>query len=113
MPRIYKAARRSIVEGLKKLNLVLLRQDAAIGDIKVQVCIYAFDLLYINGVSLVREPLATRRDKLRGSFREVEGQMMFATSVTTESTEDIEVFLEESIKGGYSKTYRQLRSLQF
>ena len=68
-------------------------------EIKVQVCIYAFDLLYLNGKSLVREPLSERRKLLHESFNEIEGEFMMATAITSSNTEDIEVFLDESIKG--------------
>ncbi|XP_066487152.1 DNA ligase 1 isoform X2 [Tiliqua scincoides] len=70
--------------------------DAA--DIQVQVCVYAFDLLYLNGQSLVREPLSMRRSLLHSSFTEVEGQFLFATSMDTSNTDEIAEFLERSIK---------------
>ena len=74
-------------------------QDANEADIKVQVCIYAFDLLYLNGESLVKEPFQKRRDLLYSSFKEIEGEFVFAKSIISSNTEDIGEFLEESIKG--------------
>lgn len=74
-------------------------QDANESDIKVQVCIYAFDLLYINGESLVSQPLRHRREVLRSSFPEVRGEFMFASSLVTNDTDRVAEYLEESIKG--------------
>ncbi|KAL8176312.1 UNVERIFIED_CONTAM: tRNA ligase, partial [Gekko kuhli] len=74
------------------------RKDVDATEIRVQVCVYAFDMLYLNGQSLVREPLAQRRTLLRDSFTEVEGQFLFATSMDTTNTDEIADFLECSIK---------------
>ncbi len=74
-------------------------QDADASNIKVQVCVYAFDLLYLNGESLVRETFSKRREHLHSSFTEVEGEFHFATSIVSTNTDDIAEFLEESIKG--------------
>ena len=38
------------------------RKGVLVGDIKVQVCLYAFDLLYLNGHSLLQEQLKRRRE---------------------------------------------------
>lgn len=75
------------------------KKDAAASEIKVQVCIYAFDLLYLNGKSYVKEPFKVRREALRSSLNEVEGEFVFAKSMTSTDTDDIAEFLEESIKG--------------
>ncbi|KAI5092878.1 DNA ligase 3, partial [Silurus meridionalis] len=74
------------------------RKDVDASDIKVQVCVYAFDLLYLNGESLVREPLSKRRDLLRQSFIEKEGEFVFARSLDSDNTETIAEFLEQSIR---------------
>lgn len=76
-------------------------QDADASEIKVQVCVYAFDLLYLNGESLVRQPFRRRRELLRESFSEVDGEFTFATSMISSNTEEISEFLDESIKGTF------------
>ncbi|KAK7864274.1 hypothetical protein R5R35_009535 [Gryllus longicercus] len=75
------------------------RKDASEEDIKVRVCIFMFDLLYLNGESLVRQPLAERRALLRQHFVEVEGEFTFATSLDTDIIEEVQEFLETSVKG--------------
>ncbi|XP_024134862.1 DNA ligase 1 [Oryzias melastigma] len=74
------------------------RKDVDASEIKVQVCVYAFDLLYLNGESLVRQPLCRRRALLRESFTEVEGEFMFARSIDSDSTDAIAEFLEQSVR---------------
>lgn len=74
-------------------------QDADAAEIKVQVCVYAFDMIYLNGKSLVKEPFSRRRELLHESFNMVEGEFVFATAINSADTDDIGEFLEESIKG--------------
>uniref|UniRef100_A0A8D0LAJ0 DNA ligase n=1 Tax=Sphenodon punctatus TaxID=8508 RepID=A0A8D0LAJ0_SPHPU len=74
------------------------RKDVDAAEIQVQVCVYAFDMLYLNGQSLVREPLCQRRALLHDSFVETEGQFLFATSMDTGSTDEIAEFLDRSIR---------------
>ncbi|KAM8927715.1 DNA ligase 1 [Pelodytes ibericus] len=74
------------------------RKDVDAAEIKVQVCVYAFDMLYLNGESLVKESLLKRRRLLRDSFLETEGEFMFATYMDTSSTDEITEFLDRSIK---------------
>ncbi|XP_060534807.1 DNA ligase 1 isoform X2 [Cylas formicarius] len=75
------------------------RKDANEADIKVQVCVFMFDLLYFNGESLVKKPLVERRDLLKRHFNEIEGEWLFAKSLDTTRMEEVEEFLEESVKG--------------
>ena len=53
------------------------RKDADESEITVQVCLFAFDLLYLNGKSYVQEPFQARRNLLRESFTEIEGLHTF------------------------------------
>ncbi|KAF5918508.1 hypothetical protein HPG69_018292 [Diceros bicornis minor] len=74
------------------------RKEVDAAEIQVQVCLYAFDLIYLNGESLVREPLSRRRQLLRENFVETEGEFVFATSLDTQDTDQIAEFLEQSVK---------------
>uniref|UniRef100_A0ABI7Y5B5 DNA ligase n=1 Tax=Felis catus TaxID=9685 RepID=A0ABI7Y5B5_FELCA len=74
------------------------RKEVDAADIQVQVCLYAFDLIYLNGESLVREPLSRRRQLLRENFMQTEGEFVFATSLDTKDTDQIAEFLEQSVK---------------
>nr|XP_018908755.1 PREDICTED: DNA ligase 1 isoform X2 [Bemisia tabaci] len=75
------------------------KKDANEADIKVQVCVFMFDLLYLNGKPLIREPFIERRRLLRENFKEVEEQFLFAKSLDTNVLEEMQEFLEESVKG--------------
>lgn len=75
------------------------RKDASEAEIKVQVCVFMFDLLYLNGKAFVREPLFKRRTLLHEKFHEVEGEFRFAMSIDTSTMEEVQDFLEESVKG--------------
>jgi hypothetical protein len=44
------------------------RKDASVDNITVQVCVFAFDLLYLNGEPLLREQFARRRELLYKTF---------------------------------------------
>ncbi|KAM3175910.1 hypothetical protein ACTXT7_007550 [Hymenolepis weldensis] len=75
------------------------RKDVQEEDVKVRVCIYAFDLLYLNGVSLTEQPLRMRRELLRTVFPTLPGKFVFATSLDSSDTDEIARFMDESIKG--------------
>ncbi|CAK4630712.1 hypothetical protein LEN26_008240 [Aphanomyces euteiches] len=84
------------------------RKNVVLGEIKVAVCIYAFDLLFLNGKSFLKEPLQARREALRGMFEVTPGSFEFATSLDVANTKDDEMettveivrnFLEEAVKG--------------
>ncbi|KAH9486949.1 DNA ligase 1 [Psilocybe cubensis] len=76
------------------------RKDVKVEDITVQVSLFAFDLLYLNGEPLLQLPLYRRRELLREHFVVVPGEFGFAKSSDSETTEEIQSFLEESVKDG-------------
>lgn len=75
------------------------RKDANEADIKVQVCVFIFDLLYLNGEPYVRRPLLERRAALREHLNEKEGEWQFATSKDCSSVEEVEQFMEDAVRG--------------
>uniref|UniRef100_A0A1I7YMC6 DNA ligase n=1 Tax=Steinernema glaseri TaxID=37863 RepID=A0A1I7YMC6_9BILA len=75
------------------------RKNAGDGPITVKVCVFLFDLLYFNGTSLCRSSYRQRRDLLRSNFKVIDGLFQFATNMDTTDTDEIGMFLEESIKG--------------
>eukprot|EP00198_Chlamydomonas_reinhardtii_P013554 XP_001702891.1 DNA ligase [Chlamydomonas reinhardtii] len=76
------------------------RKDVAVDDIKVQVVLFAFDCLYLNGQSLLHKPLTERRAALYGSLTEKEGELLYASYKTSRDVEELESFLNESVEAG-------------
>ncbi|GJN94118.1 hypothetical protein Rhopal_007192-T1 [Rhodotorula paludigena] len=76
------------------------RKDVKAEDIKVKVHLFAFDLLYLNGQSLLEKNLRERRELLREHLQPVEGEFAFAQSDDASTVEDIQTFLDRSIKDG-------------
>ncbi|VVC90260.1 unnamed protein product [Leptidea sinapis] len=75
------------------------RKDASTKDIKVQVCMFVFDLLYLNGEALVRRPLLERRQLLREHFNTVPGEWEFARGQDCSTGEEVEAELQDAIRG--------------
>ncbi|WRT70209.1 uncharacterized protein IL334_007204 [Kwoniella shivajii] len=76
------------------------RKDVRAEDITVRVHLFAFDLLYLNGESLLTKTLKERRELLQEHFQPVESEFAFAKSSDGTSTDEIAAFLEESVKDG-------------
>ncbi|XP_071690387.1 DNA ligase 1-like [Rutidosis leptorrhynchoides] len=73
------------------------RKNVVMSEIKVDVCIYAFDLLYLNGQQLLQEQLNTRRERLYESFKEEPGFFQLATAITSNDLEEIQTFLDTAV----------------
>ncbi|KAH9898363.1 ATP-dependent DNA ligase [Cubamyces lactineus] len=76
------------------------RKDVKVEDIKVRVCLFAFDLLYLNGEPLLQKDFEERRALLKEHFQPVDGEFQFAKASDCETTDEIQAFLEESVKDG-------------
>ena len=50
------------------------RKDVTVASVKVQVLVFAFDCLYLNGEALLKKPLTERRAvmEIRDAMREIE-----------------------------------------
>jgi DNA ligase-1 len=69
-----------------------------IEDIQTKVCLYVFDILFLNDQTLLKKNFIERRDILHKKFPVVDNKFTFAKSKDAEQFEEIEVFLQDSIK---------------
>ncbi|KAI1822572.1 ATP-dependent DNA ligase [Xylaria intraflava] len=69
------------------------RKDVAIGSITITVCLFAFDLMYLNGQPLLDRPFRERRSLLRSLFVEVPNRFTWVRSLDATS-QDSEAVLE-------------------
>jgi DNA ligase-1 len=74
------------------------RKDVTVDSVQVQVVLFAFDLIYLNGRDLLKEPLRKRRQLLHEHFVEVPGEFYFARSSDSSAVEDIQSFLDEAVQ---------------
>jgi len=74
------------------------KKDVIVEDVKVKVCVFAFDLLFLNGQPVVQKSLSERREAMKAAFKEVEGEFAFAKYSDTDQIEEIQTFLDESMK---------------
>ncbi|ANZ77150.1 BA75_03371T0 [Komagataella pastoris] len=74
------------------------RKDVNAEDIKVQVCLFAFDILLLNGESLLELPLKERRKILHENVRPIEGKFQFAEAMDADNVAEIQHFLDQSVK---------------
>ncbi|POS70674.1 DNA ligase [Diaporthe helianthi] len=74
------------------------KKDVKMEDVKVKVCVFAFDLLYLNGEAVVEKSLRERRELLSTAFTPVEGEFAFATHMNGKELDEIQQFLDESVK---------------
>ncbi|KAK4160871.1 DNA ligase [Cladorrhinum sp. PSN259] len=69
------------------------RKDVAIGSITIDVCLFAFDLMYLNGQPLLDRSFRERRDMLRSLFTEIPHHFTWVKSLDATS-QDSETVLE-------------------
>ncbi|KFY27090.1 hypothetical protein V493_03701 [Pseudogymnoascus sp. VKM F-4281 (FW-2241)] len=74
------------------------KKDVKSADVKVKVCVFAFDILFLNGEAVVEKPLRERRSLLHSAFAPVEGEFAFATSMNGQEIDEIQTFLDDSVK---------------
>lgn len=73
------------------------KKDVAAADVTVHVCLFAFDCLFADGRTLLREPLSVRRAALYAALTEKEGELQFAVQHTSKDLEELSAFLDEAV----------------
>ncbi|SMN18270.1 similar to Saccharomyces cerevisiae YDL164C CDC9 DNA ligase found in the nucleus and mitochondria, an essential enzyme that joins Okazaki fragments during DNA replication [Maudiozyma saulgeensis] len=73
------------------------RKGVDIKDIKVRVCLFAFDILCLNDAKLINHTLRERRDILQTVTKVVPGEFQYATELTTNNVEELQKFLDDSV----------------
>ncbi|RMJ18796.1 hypothetical protein CDV36_001554 [Fusarium kuroshium] len=63
------------------------RKDVAIGSITIDVCLFSFDLMYLNGQPLLDRPFRERRELLRSLFKEVPHHFTWVKSLDATSAD--------------------------
>ncbi len=73
------------------------RKDATTDNIKVQVCVFAFDLLYYDDQSLIKKNLYERRNLLHTSFTPLKCKFEYAKSADPKNEDEISDMLNDAI----------------
>eukprot|EP01022_Parablepharisma_sp_SALTPOND_P004695 TRINITY_DN120780_c0_g1_i1.p1 TRINITY_DN120780_c0_g1~~TRINITY_DN120780_c0_g1_i1.p1 ORF type:complete len:657 (+),score=94.62 TRINITY_DN120780_c0_g1_i1:188-2158(+) len=66
--------------------------------VEVDICVFGFDLLYLNGKSLLSQQFQERRELLYSHFNAIPQKFQFAKHLDTINPEEMEVFMEKAIK---------------
>ncbi|BGO90108.1 hypothetical protein NBRC10512_004046 [Rhodotorula toruloides] len=80
------------------------KKDVELGDIKVRVGIYCFDLMFLNDESLLSRPFRSRRDTLRSLFPPLQptdprfAKWELIPCCTDNDPEKVREFFEETLK---------------
>ncbi|ODV76782.1 ATP-dependent DNA ligase [Suhomyces tanzawaensis NRRL Y-17324] len=67
-------------------------------DITVHICLFAFDLLYLDNVSLITKSLKERRQVMTENLIPIEGKFQFATAKNSSNLDELQQFLDQSVK---------------
>ncbi|KAK4675147.1 hypothetical protein QC764_500880 [Podospora pseudoanserina] len=76
------------------------RKDVAVGSITINVCLFAFDLMYLNGQPLLDRPFRERRDMLRSLFIEIPHHFTWVKSLdaTSQDSEPVLTFFKSALE---------------
>lgn len=81
----------AFVDGkIMPFQLLSTRKRKNVEKIEVPVCVFAFDIVFLDSKELLECSLSERRKILRSNFSEIEGKFQFANGFECKSIEDIE-----------------------
>lgn len=75
------------------------RKDVVIQSVKIDVCLFAFDLMYLNGEELLNRPFRERRSLLRSLFVEMPHHFTWVKSMdaTSADAEAVSEFFQSAL----------------
>ncbi|EQB59894.1 dna ligase [Vairimorpha apis BRL 01] len=77
------------------------RKRKETSTINVSVCVFIFDILFFNGISLINKSLENRREVLYSEFEEIKGKFQFSEYINCSNIDEIEDFFTKSLTGNY------------
>lgn len=74
------------------------RKDVVIGSVTIDVCLFAFDLMYLNGEELLDRPFRERRNLLRSLFIEIPHHFTWVKSLdaTSADVDTVQAFFKQA-----------------
>jgi DNA ligase-1 len=75
------------------------RKDVVIGAVTIDVCLFAFDLMYLNGEELLDRPFRERRSLLKSLFIEIPHHFTWVKSLdaTSADVETVQSFFQSAL----------------
>ncbi|KAJ4348448.1 uncharacterized protein N0V89_009822 [Didymosphaeria variabile] len=75
------------------------RKDVVIGSVTIDVCLFSFDLMYLNGEELLDRPFRERRNLLRSLFVEIPHHFTWVKSMdaTSADVEAVQAFFKSAL----------------
>ena len=75
------------------------RKDVAVQNVTIEVCLFAFDLMYLNGEDLLDRPFRERRSLLHSLFVDTPGRFTWVKSIdaTSDNFELVSDFFKEAV----------------
>lgn len=74
------------------------RKDVKEGDIKVNICLFMFDMLFYGGEPLITKSLAERRKMMVDHLTPIPGKLQFASAKDSQSLDELQAFLDQLVK---------------
>ena len=75
------------------------RKDVVIGTVTIDVCLFSFDLMYLNGEELLNRPFRERRSLLKSLFVEIPHHFTWVESLeaTSADTDAVQAFFQRAL----------------
>ncbi|KAF2444211.1 ATP-dependent DNA ligase [Karstenula rhodostoma CBS 690.94] len=75
------------------------RKDVVIGSVTIDVCLFSFDLMYLNGEELLSRPFRERRNLLRSLFVEIPHHFTWVKSLdaTSADVDTVQAFFKSAL----------------